>query len=228
MSKRVELGKMVPEMDYLIGDDTIPEGLKKLHGLVDEYEDWIKKSEKSMKKTPSDSILSRSEIQERISQHIIRAEDNAKRMREGIGFLQEDKTAREAFILANASIKISQNEPGVAEVKERLDENGDFIPFKWYPFQIAFILLNLKGLCALESDDPGRKQRGIVDLAWFPTGGGKTEAYLGLIAMIGFYRRLRFPHDEVKPSTHVVMRYTLRLLTSDQADRLVRLVVGMN
>ena len=68
----------------------------------------------------------------------------------------------------------------------------------------------------------------FLDLAWFPTGGGKTEAYLGLIAIIGFYRRLRFPELEKEPSVHVIMRYTLRLLTLDQSERLVRLVAGMN
>ena len=96
------------------------------------------------------------------------------------------------------------------------------------PFQIAFQLLNLNGLISTNKEDPHWDEREVSDLAWFPTGGGKTEAYLGLIAIIGFYRRLRFPELEKEPSVHVIMRYTLRLLTLDQSERLVRLVAGMN
>ena len=158
-------------------------------------------------------------------EHIENARKNATRMKEGLRLLEDDDAARTAFRLSNAAIRYSQDKATIPEIKERIDKG---IQFKWYPFQIAFQLVNIVGLCALEDEDPGRDDREIIDLAWFPTGGGKTEAYLGLISMIGFYRRLRFPENELNPSTHVVMRYTLRLLTSDQADRLVRLAVGMN
>ena len=94
------------------------------------------------------------------------------------------------------------------------------------PFQFAFILVNLEGVINQDSTD-----REIVDLAWFPTGGGKTEAYLGLIAILSFYRRIN-PETSISerngPSIHTIMRYTLRLLTSDQAGRLVRAIGSMN
>jgi len=224
-----DLRKHVPDMSYLIEESKINEGLRRLHGLVSAYDDWIAQSLSRLENPPEGSVLRREEIRGRISEHRKGAEANARRMREGIEFLEGDELARRSFMLANAAIRFSQDEAGIPEVRDRVDEEGDFIQFKWYPFQIAFQLLNMKGLCALDSTPKDEKcDRGIVDLAWFPTGGGKTEAYLGLISMIGFYRRLRAPEKELVPSVHVIMRYTLRLLTSDQADRLVRLAVGMN
>ena len=232
MSALDELKSHIPDMEFLIDEDKISQGLIQLSGLVEAYSKWIEDCMARLKNPKPGSMLERPDIREQIAKHYEVAKNNYRRMDEGIKFLKTDDIARSAFRLANAAIRFSQDEPGIPEVTERVDGNGDFIKFKWYPFQIAFQLLNLRGLCALEEGDPGRMgeedERSIVDLAWFPTGGGKTEAYLGLISMVGFYRRLRFPERELLPSVHVIMRYTLRLLTSDQADRLVRLAVGMN
>ena len=92
---------------------------------------------------------------------------------------------------------------------------------RWRPFQLAFLLMNLEGIARSGSDD-----RNAVDLLFFPTGGGKTEAYLGLAAFAMVLRRLRNPGLSSAGVT-VLMRYTLRLLTLDQLGRVAALVCAL-
>ncbi len=91
----------------------------------------------------------------------------------------------------------------------------------WRPFQLAFILMNLPGIV-----DPHHHDREIVDLLFFPTGGGKTEAYLGLAAFILVHRRLKNP-GYASAGLSVLMRYTLRLLTLDQLSRAATLICAL-
>ncbi len=100
----------------------------------------------------------------------------------------------------------------------------------WRPFQLAFVLLNLPSLT-----DPGHPERAaddtaLVDLLFFPTGGGKTEAYLGLTAYTFAIRRLQRTLGTAEDARDgmagvaVLMRYTLRLLTAQQFQRAAALV----
>lgn len=84
-------------------------------------------------------------------------------------------------------------------------------PLVWRPFQLAFLLIALRS-----SADPADPGRDLCDLLFFPTGGGKTEAYLALAAFTLAHRRLRSPAGG---GTGVISRYTLRLLTIQQFRR---------
>src|SRR5438067_4114573 len=91
----------------------------------------------------------------------------------------------------------------------------------WRPFQLAFILLNLPALTDLHHPDRSADASAIADLLWFPTGGGKTEAYLGLTAYTLALRRLQgtVAGRDGEHGVAVLMRYTLRLLTLQQTQR---------
>jgi hypothetical protein len=95
----------------------------------------------------------------------------------------------------------------------------------WRPFQLAFILLNLDGIFQRPDDPTWAERNEQVDLVWFPTGGGKTEAYLGLIALTVIRRRRKF--GEMGGGTAVMMRYTLRLLTAQQFQRATLLIMAL-
>ena len=92
---------------------------------------------------------------------------------------------------------------------------------QWRPFQLAFILLNMAGLI-----DRTHADRETADLLFFPTGGGKTEAYLGLAAFVIAHRRLS-GSGVLGAGVAVIMRYTLRLLTLDQLARAAGVVCAL-
>ena len=92
----------------------------------------------------------------------------------------------------------------------------------WRAFQIAFLLMSLDG-----ARDGRSLDREIVDLIWFPTGGGKTEAYLALMAFYMFHERLQTGAGPRRDGTNVLMRYTLRMLTTQQFQRAANLICAM-
>ena len=139
----------------------------------------------------------------------------AGRIERGIRALADDDDVLGAFRIANRAVSRA--------LKKRLGVQEP----RWRPFQLAFVLLNLPGLA-----DPRAPDRDTVDLLFFPTGGGKTEAYLGLAAVAMVLRRLRNPGDagdagRAGAGVSVIMRYTLRLLTLDQLARAAGLVCAL-
>ena len=192
-----------------------PDDLKDLFGnITNIYENWIKENSKEIdnisisknKKINDDFIAVAQEQQKSCLQAL-------QRMKKGINVLGDPLILR-AFQLAHKAMLIvfALSDWKKRQYSGKPDYNSDH---QWYPFQIAFILLCLESVGNNSSDD-----RSIADLLWFPTGGGKTEAYLGLTAFALFLRRLRGKEEHHDGGgTSVITRYTLRLLTADQFER---------
>lgn len=213
-------------MYFLSGADgkvKVDQILAVLESLPRDYEAWIKEREAELPGLPA-------RIRGAATNNLKECRTCLDRMRAGIGLLKTDRLLRDAFLLANRAILMQQYHSrrprrGVDEDWVGLPTNyepplpwpwpGESPKGKWRAFQLAFILMNLRSLVREPSgkDHPDRQ---LVDLIWFGTGGGKTEAYLGLSACDIFYRRLRDPNDA---GCTVLMRYTLRLLTAQQFQR---------
>ncbi len=184
--------------------------LTKLSPLVNHYRNWIAAQsgklqglEPRQKKTAEDLL--------------IHAAGAAKRIEAGIVALS-DPDVLEAFRIANRAMAQAARH---RESIQRQTPPDLVEPPKWRPFQLAFILMTLQSLA-----DPLHDDRETVDLLFFPTGGGKTEAYLGLAAFTMVLRRFR--HVGIRSAgVTVLMRYTLRLLTLDQLGRAAALMCAL-
>jgi len=177
--------------------------------LVTEYRAWIA-TQRSIAISPQKAADVARDLLDRAS----RACD---RIEAGLNSLA-DPQVFEAFRIANRAIAIGRRRQ---MSQERNQPPESFKPPEWRPFQLAFILLNLVGLA-----EPEHSDREFVDLLFFPTGGGKTEAYLGLAAFTLILRRLKHPGIQ-STGVSVLMRYTLRLLTLDQLERASRLICAL-
>ena len=202
-----------------------------LNQLPKNYCNWIEKNELLLlnldKKYHESGKINNSKCAEML-----------ERIKLGIDFIKNDKNAFEAFKLANHAILSQQirtkrykdddrewvigidgrKKPKTEYTEPDLIKKDKNIG-NWRPFQMAFILSSLQST-ALDDD----KYREMVELIFFPTGGGKTEAYLGLIAFLGFYKRL---NNKNHHGVDVIMRYTLRLLTTQQFTRAASLICAM-
>ena len=162
--------------------------------------------------------------------------DALKRISDGLEMLEDDARPEifESFKFANRAMLYQRARYDFAIARSKGTKNLGRSPevFKenkyfWRPFQIAFLLMNIRGLSDVETDD-GKKQRKTVDLLWFPTGGGKTEAYLALAAYSMILRRIRGIGTEGGGlGVSVMMRYTLRLLTLQQFERASTLICAL-
>ncbi len=159
---------------------------------------------------------------------VIKRIDTAiSRMKDGIDLLTSDPRAMSIFRKANRAMlmsiarSVANRDRKEGKTYEDVDMDAlDAKAFRWRPFQLAFFLLEIRGLW-----DPQHPDRSIVDLIWFPTGGGKTEAYLAVAAFEMLRRRII--EGDRGNGTAVIKRYTLRLLTIQQFERAGSLICAL-
>ncbi len=190
----------------------VTEVIEKLNIFADEYQNWINKLE-------DEKGAVKPYLQDTAENNIRKCQDACDRIKYSIALLDTEKPAGNvafrAFQLANEAMLLQRRRTVLRNTKD--DSAFDEKKVTWYPFQLAFILQELASFIEPEGHEgqliPDRK---LVDLLWFPTGGGKTEAYLGITAFVIFLRRLRNPAND---GVTAIMRYTLRLLTLQQFER---------
>ncbi|XVQ86428.1 DISARM system helicase DrmA [Microbispora siamensis] len=233
-----ELADLVLDMKVLrdLPVDALRAGLMP---LVTGYRAWIARQEERLA-DPGERLAPYTETP---GETLVVARRAADRIEAGIELLTGDEDTRDeaalrAFRFANEAMylqrlhtiaaAVRRKTPAVPleETLRRADTPGNH---SWRPFQLAFILLNLPALA-----DPRHAERGVgerdgeavADLLWFPTGGGKTEAYLGLTAFTLAIRRLAsgLGGYDASAGVAVLMRYTLRLLTIQQFQRATALI----
>lgn len=225
----------VPQMDFDIKDKYVDKNslsmkflsdlddtdknikIEMMDTLVTSYSSWI-----SSIKRVAETL--KPEYKKKALKHIDDCTESCNRMYKGLEILKADATAYSAFELANramfmqrihSKIQGKDRYPNDGELHDKMAilnyYNADNEHF-WRPFQLAFLLMSIRSIVEPESGE-----RNLVDLIWFPTGGGKTEAYLGLTSFTIFYRKLS--HPDTSGGTAVIMRYTLRLLAAQQFVR---------
>ena len=182
--------------------------IKQLEDFVGSYKNWI---DKQVQKAEQEDAEDR-----QTAQAIIEKQQLAKkRMLQGIEILKTNTLSIQAFTIMNKAMLMQWKSN---DTNNRVTKN--LSEYKWRPFQLAFILMTLGSTINGDS-----KYRDTVDLIWFPTGGGKTEAYLGLMAFLFLYRRLKYPASS--GGTVAIMRYTLRLLTTQQFIRANKVIFAL-
>lgn len=180
------------------------EVLERLHRLPQAYEAWIKNQRDRIDSLSGD-------LKPVARRNLETCGEVCSRMAAGVEAMRKDRRLLQAFKLANAAMALQHSWKPV----------GKSTPLSWRPFQLGFILLSAESVCNPEAAD-----REVLDLLWFPTGGGKTEAYLALVAMLAFHRRRIHRDPDGGAGNAALMRYTLRLLTAQQFERASALILA--
>lgn len=204
-----------------------------LNDFIELYGDWISEN-KSRITDAKDKVFA--------ADNLSKCENDMLRMKTNVeNILKDSEENMHCFRLMNSAMFMQlwhnkkDNQRFIVDEDPYLDEEfykeakDDIFPSSphaaWRPFQLAFILLNLDGIIQHPNDIGWTKRNDLVDLVWFPTGGGKTEAYLGIIALCIIYRRRKY--QEKGSGVAAIMRYTLRLLTTQQFQRALRLILAL-
>ncbi|HJN17016.1 MAG TPA: helicase, partial [Armatimonadota bacterium] len=197
----------------------------KLRPLTNAYAAWIDEQEAAL------GSGEMADYRDAGTQAIAQCRVAIRRINEGLDLLQRDEQAAEAFRFANRAMHLQR----VRSIYSQQIRRGEQVELddvdipknrSWYPFQLAFVLLNLPGITELNHPERSSDPSATADLLWFPTGGGKTEAYLGLAAYTMGLRRLQgtVAGRSGESGVAVLMRYTLRLLTLQQFQRAAALL----
>lgn len=224
-----------------LADDGAGPAWQSLENLAAEYSAWIQRGREQ-------AAALDSRFAPVATRHLDACEACLNRINAGIVLLRSDAHVRSAFRLANLAMLLQQiatkqlirrplcwnaglrrvGPDGAFESPWNIYQNNREASDRlgsWRAFQIAFLLMSLDGV-----RDGCSPDREIVDLIWFPTGGGKTEAYLAVMAFYMFHERLLMAGGGAGPrrdGTNVLMRYTLRMLTTQQFQRAASLICGM-
>lgn len=193
---------------HLAKSEMATETFSELVQFVEKYSIWILAQNSQINILDPDECAAAKRITARMKTTL-------ERMRRGLSLLVNEPNAAESFRLANQAMLDQMRQAD--HVRGEIKDEGKY---HWRPFQLAFLLAVIES--AIREDD---RYRDTVDLIWFPTGGGKTEAYLGLIAFIVIWRRFTSPASG--GGTTVLMRYTLRLLTAQQYQRATRMICAL-
>ena len=188
-----------------LADKSPNELFETLSQLPNLYGEWIDENLEKIDEIEEENYKT-------IAKKLIEDERKAlKRMQKGIQLIKDEDLVYTSFCFANKTIAL-QNSWGQETKRE----------FKWRPFQIAFFLMNLEDIFFEDS-----KNKETMDLLWIPTGGGKTEAYLGIMAFTIALRRLKaVENHESGAGTSIISRYTLRLLTVQQFRRTLKMITA--
>jgi len=197
-----EVGKIVPST--LEDDEFLTmENLWSTQSLIFELKDFVEGYENWYNRKNEDISIVEERYQEIAGIHLDDIKLVIDRIKMSIDLIESDEIVEKAFRLMNKTMGILWSSPIYID---RLAENEK--P-KWRPFQLAFILFAMEAIVNESSDS--RKE---IDLLWFPTGGGKSMAYMGLMALTLIFRRLKWGERGEGPG--VISRYTLRLLALQQ------------
>ena len=215
-------GKIIemPDMRDLSSEEGWRKGFGHIGEIIKFYEKWI------------GNLRGNSEASNEEEKIIENCKYALERMKEGSDLLRDNEEVKKVFMFMNEAMLLQQERALSGKRYAEPDIENNQTPHiprpftinpnrgKWRAFQICFILANLKS-----SIDAKDKNRDMVELIWFPTGGGKTEAYLGLAAFTILWNRFQNPQADF--GTEVLMRYTLRLLTTQQFQRASTLICAL-